>query len=298
MTASVFPADVAGALALPLDPDRIRIRKGRGGGQFSYLAGHDVKRRASELFGFGNWGHEVVSLDEIGYVPVEGKSGPGVHVGYRCVVRVWITTHDNGVERSEYRTEGVGYGDGVEYGPAARITACELAIKEAETDGLKRAFTDLGDQFGLILYAKEDEVRRIEADRDAPPPPRPNRPKGWPELTERWRWLFGGPEQPYAVATASSWTRQAAEELYGPRSFSDLSDVEKAALGDVLAEALLDLEDGGGPLDMATGARAAVQAALATYLDGVVVPGPGWSMGAEEAEERPQYVSLGIGGAS
>lgn len=162
---SAFLPDVVEELRKPLSPDRIRTRAGRGGsGNLSYVAGHDDKRRANELFGFGNWGHEIKELVEIAAVEIVKNNKPGVHVGYRCTVRIWVNTP---MTASPFHTEGVGYGDGVEYGPAARITACELAIKEAETDALKRAFTDLGDQFGLILYAKEDEVKRIERDRNA-----------------------------------------------------------------------------------------------------------------------------------
>ncbi len=48
----------------------------------------------------------------------------------------------------------VGYGDAVEY-TNSYITVQELAMKEAVSDGVKRALKNLGDQFGLSLYDKE-----------------------------------------------------------------------------------------------------------------------------------------------
>lgn len=153
------------ALRDRLDPQRIKERAGRGGGKFHYLEGHDDIRTANRIFGFGNWGKTLVEQTEIGAVEVEreGRSGGtaqrGWHVGYRSVVRFTV--------RGCMPTDGSGYGDGVEYGPAARVTAQELALKESETDAMKRAMIAFGDQFGLILYAKGDAEAILERDQAA-----------------------------------------------------------------------------------------------------------------------------------
>lgn len=156
--------DVILELVEPLDPNRVRRRRGRGSGQFEYLAGHDVKRRMNEIFGFGGWSSRRISNVLIGAVEVKNQEGKeGWHVGYQATVEVSIMLEDG--TWVSYSDDG--YGDGVEYGPAARITACELALKEAVTDAFKRACTYLGDQFGLILYAKDEAEKKTIRERNA-----------------------------------------------------------------------------------------------------------------------------------
>ena len=94
--------------------------------------------------------------DRIAEVIVQSEGDPprmGIHVAYRCVVRLTV--------RGCIPMSGTGYGDAVEYGGQAAATASELALKESESDALKRALKNYGDQFGLILYAKEAELNRI-----------------------------------------------------------------------------------------------------------------------------------------
>lgn len=293
---SLFPQAIVDALKAPLSPDRVRRRKGRGRGQFEYLAGHDVKRRANEIFGFGNWGHFVVKQDEIGTVTVANDDDrEGVHVGYRCVVRVWVRGWDSdGVEHS-YETEGSGYGDGVEYGPAARVTACELAIKESETDALKRAFTDLGDQFGLILYAKEDEKRRIESDRGADEA-RPvavqqeagrGRPRltGWAALLDTFVQVLGG--TPEDEAAAKWWLNEQITSKWGA-VLADLNQADKDAAWALCAATVLAIESEHGGLDFDPDVRKKVAAAFAARNGGIKLDGPPWRLGPGDTEEgRP-----------
>jgi recombination DNA repair RAD52 pathway protein len=139
---------------LDADLDSQRIRSKPGSGNLSYLATHDVIRTANRIFGFGRWGYEVVAHELIGSQPMKNAKGDqGWYTGYRCTVRLTV---DGCVPVS-----GVGYGDAFEKQWSAQITTHELACKEAESDALKRALRNFGDQFGLILYAKEDEQRRI-----------------------------------------------------------------------------------------------------------------------------------------
>jgi len=158
-------------LSQPLDASRIKQREGRGRGpKLSYLETHDVIRTANEIFGFGGWGHEIVDLRLIPGVAVQSKEGKdGIHVGYVCIVRLTV----KGCET----TSGVGYGDAVEYNQSAPVTAHELAAKEAESDALKRALKNYGDQFGLALYDKQaassGHVVREDPKPKAEPKPRP-----------------------------------------------------------------------------------------------------------------------------
>jgi DNA recombination protein Rad52 len=135
-------------LGEPLDAKRVRQRQGRGGGQaLSYLETHDVIRTANDIFGFGKWGHEIVELRPLSTVQVKSSGGKdGFHVGYVCIVKLTVT--------GCVPVSGVGYGDATEYTQTALVTAHELAAKEAESDALKRALKNYGDQFGLALYDK------------------------------------------------------------------------------------------------------------------------------------------------
>lgn len=141
-------------LSEPLDASRVKTREGSGGRTLSYLETHDMIRAANDIFGFGGWGHEVVELRLIDAVTVHNRDQkPGVKVGYLCVVKLTVfppVAYDTGF----VPTSGVGFGDAVEYSEGAAVSAHELAAKEAESDALKRALKNWGDQFGLALYSK------------------------------------------------------------------------------------------------------------------------------------------------
>jgi DNA recombination protein Rad52 len=283
---------VVDELRQPLDPNRVRRRKGRGGGQFEYLAGHDVKRRMNEIFGPGGWSSSVSDLHEIAALEVEGKTGPGWHVGYSATVRVTVKTLDGSASY-----EDSGYGDGVEYGPAARITACELASKEAVTDAFKRACTYMGDQFGLILYAKGDEKARIARDANAedvrggaaPAPREPVRseggtevPQGWPALNAAWVKLLGDGEE--AEAAREWWMAEAVEVQFGHPKDKLTAD-ERRLAGQKFTTAYLALVDGAPEVDpFGVPTRAAIQKELASAFGGISVSGPLWRLGKEETE--------------
>jgi DNA repair and recombination protein RAD52 len=284
---SAWPDDIIEELRKPLDPNRVRSRQGRGRGKFEYLAGHDVKRRASEIFGFGNWGHHVKALEEIAAVEVQNNDGKdGWHVGYRCHVSIWIR-HSGGV----FSTDGIGYGDGVEYSAAARITACELAMKEAETDALKRAFTDLGDQFGLILYAKGDEKAKINRDRAADSSShavvrqesggRANAPKNWTEALARFDARLG-----IGDGEAQAWLEELVEKRYAVPSLSDLTSGQRQEALTKFSAVVMALEEEEGDLAFVMDLRGLVRGKFAGFLDGVALDGPPWRYSSTE-EDRP-----------
>lgn len=285
---SAWPEEIVEELRKPLDPNRVRRREGRGRTSYEYLAGHDVKRRANEIFGFGNWGHTIVEQAEIGAVEVEGRDNKtGWHVAYRCVVRVWVR-HDGGL----FETHGSGYGDGVEYTPAARLTACELALKESETDALKRAFTDLGDQFGLILYAKDDEKKRVaressrgdttgrvvrqeSAGRNAAP-------KGWPEALARFDTRLGLGE-----GEGQAWLEELVEKRFGQPSLTALDSGQRQQAFAGFASVVMFLEEEvEGDLAFTTDLRQVLQRAFAAKNDGLGLEGPPWRYGPNE-QDRP-----------
>lgn len=258
--------ETIGLLDLPLDRERVKSREGRGGGTFDYLEVHDVVRTANRIFGYGGWGHQIVEQAEIGSVEVVSRSNKkGWHVGYRCRVRL--------VVRGCMPVDGSGYGDATEYGPAARVTAQELALKESESDALKRAFKNYGDQFGLILYAKEGDQRRIEQQQaqDQTAQARSDAPVTLDETLARLlHWVEDG----------SPWVKEAVEALYpgelnGKRSLVDDAEHRFDLLRRFqLVVLTLEAQEGFNASEDLEKTQAVVRAAFSSAFEGLAILGP------------------------
>lgn len=137
--------------------DVIEQRDGGAGKKLSYLPGFYVINRLNEVFGQGLWSYasEVTLLHQ---GQLETRSGPTNSVHYMAKVRLVVDIAGKMTEFSDY-----GYGDGTDKTNPGK--AHELAIKEAVTDGLKRAARCLGNSFGNGLYDKSGEG--IEDDKPA-----------------------------------------------------------------------------------------------------------------------------------
>ena len=134
-----------------LDPKYVKTRKGSGR-VLSYVQGWHVIAEANRIFGFNGWNRETVLLQETNrdLVTLKGKDDSTYQqwrIGYIAKVRVTV----DGVIR-----EGTGYGTGMGK-PEALGDAVEGAIKEAETDAMKRALMTFGNVMGLALYDKQQE---------------------------------------------------------------------------------------------------------------------------------------------
>lgn len=126
-------------LEKPLDRAHVAKRE-KGGQQLSYVEGWHVIAEANRIFGFDGWTRELVDLIE-NTQPTTNAKGNFI-VSFRAKVRISV----GGVVR-----EGTGFGSGI----ARDIhDAYESAVKEAETDAMKRAFMTFGNPFGLALYDK------------------------------------------------------------------------------------------------------------------------------------------------
>ena len=130
-------------LQKPLDISTVKARK-QGGRDVSYVEGWHVINEANRIFGFENWTRETIDLRCVADKPREiGKEKkPGFGVSYVAKVRVVVL----GVAR-----EGMGAGHGIDVDLGQ---AHESAVKEAETDAMKRALITFGNPFGLALYDK------------------------------------------------------------------------------------------------------------------------------------------------
>jgi DNA repair and recombination protein RAD52 len=155
----------ANELAKPLSAAAVKERA-QAGRKLSYIEGWHAIAEANRIFGFDAWTRETVEIKcvaererEIG----QAKK-PGWSVSYIAKVRVTVA----GVIR-----EGVGAGHGID---ADLGQAHESAIKEAETDAMKRALMTFGNPFGLALYDKTQANVSDESNGHPPPEQSPADP--------------------------------------------------------------------------------------------------------------------------
>lgn len=144
-----------GWLLQPVHPDRV----GKDGKGFAHMEAWDIKRHLIRIFGFG--GHDIDLLDVTQISErsqmLRKKNRNGEEYGdpyeawtvvYR--VSVMLTVKVDGIELGHWT--GVATGDATNQPSLA--DAHDLALKTADSQALKRAATNLGDQFGLSLYNK------------------------------------------------------------------------------------------------------------------------------------------------
>lgn len=164
------------ALSAKLDGSAVKQRS-QAGRSLSYIEGWHAIAEANRIFGFDMWHRETVEMRQLGE-PRECKIGKapyekdGWRVAYMAKVRIEVFAGERCIIR-----EGCGYGSGIDADLGA---AHESALKEAETDAMKRALMTFGNPFGLALYDKSQE--NVERDNGnghgnghpkSPPPPAP-----------------------------------------------------------------------------------------------------------------------------
>jgi DNA recombination protein Rad52 len=139
----LFTAEQRAALEAPLNRANVRQRE-QGRGSVSYLEGWQVIAEANRIFGFDGWQRQTVFSHCV--AQSERRIGrdqkPGWGVTYIARVRVTV---------GPLVREGTGAGHGIDVDLGQ---AHESAIKEAETDAMKRALMTFGNPFGLALYDK------------------------------------------------------------------------------------------------------------------------------------------------
>ena len=156
-------------LTKPLDPRMISKRKA-GFSSVSYLEGHHAIDQANRIFGFGQWGTEIVSLDQV--VLYDPLTGEAIGVEYRALVRISVAgclpvmdvgsqpvttwnVEDQVMSRREKAKKSLHEEITPEERRSARaviVEAHEQAKKGAVTDAIKRAFRLFGSQFANGLY--------------------------------------------------------------------------------------------------------------------------------------------------
>jgi hypothetical protein len=133
-------------------------RVGQNQKGFAHVQQWDIRRFLIRVFGFGGYDTELVSIDLIREIehPASNQGGkPRWTVAYRVHQRLTIKdTHGRPIATFD----GVATGDA--QNQPSLGDAHDGAVKEADSQSLKRAAVNLGDAFGLSLYngGKTDAV--------------------------------------------------------------------------------------------------------------------------------------------
>lgn len=161
-------------LAKPLNLRNVAQRK-QAGMTLDYIEGWWAIAEANAIFDFDGWSSEVLEM-KMSREPERIKNDKGTeqwHMGYQATVRV----HALGIYH-----DGIGWGSGINKDQGQAI---ESAIKEAETDALKRALIKYGWRFGLALYDKEKA--HVVDSRFASEEPKAETRAEWQALVDRIR---------------------------------------------------------------------------------------------------------------
>ena len=148
------------ALAEKLKQSHVRTRK-QSGRNLSYVEGWKCIEEANRIFGFDCWSRETIETKMVhqGERKIGDRKDNGWGVSYTAKVKVTVFAHASG-DTTLITREGIGAGHGIDRDLGQ---AHESAIKEAETDAMKRALMTFGYPFGLALYDKDRE--NVEEDR-------------------------------------------------------------------------------------------------------------------------------------
>ena len=148
-----FSAEQRAALAAPLNRALVSSRE-QGRSQVSYLQSWVVINEANRIFGFDGWQRQTIAVRcvaqserLIGAKGTNREQKPGWGVTYTARVRIIVLA--GGLLPLIREGSGAGHGIDTDLG-----LAHESALKEAETDAMKRALITFGNPFGLALYDK------------------------------------------------------------------------------------------------------------------------------------------------
>ena len=116
------------------------------------VAAYDIRAHLTRIFGYGRWDGEVLAMEPIFDLPwaIGENKAPGAYVAYRCGYRLTVYAMD-GTRLARYTEWAMGDSKKTLVNHA---DAHDMAMKTAESQALKRAAINLGDQFGLSLYHK------------------------------------------------------------------------------------------------------------------------------------------------
>jgi len=187
---------LAGLLSQPLSGDAVKERK-QANRTLSYVEGWYVIQKANEIFGFTGWTRETIHMERV-YEPKQKGTKALWEVGYVAKVRIIA----NGITR-----EGTGFGSGYD---KSLVMAVESAVKEAETDAMKRAFITFGDVFGLALYDKE----QVNVDYGDGGRPEADEEEAYPPEMSKAKFKAGGYWEEFITDIRAANSRSELKEMY------------------------------------------------------------------------------------
>ncbi|MFU8886793.1 MAG: RAD52 family DNA repair protein [Cyanobacteriota bacterium] len=161
-----FSPEQLAALSAPLDRANVRQRE-QGRSKVHYLEGWQVIAEANRIFGFDGWQRQTIAVRCVAQAErsIGRDQKPGWGVTYTARVRVTVTA--GGLAPLVREGSGAGHGIDMDLGQAH-----ESALKEAETDAMKRALMTFGNPFGLALYDKaQRQVSSAGSQGDGPQRP-------------------------------------------------------------------------------------------------------------------------------
>jgi hypothetical protein len=125
-----------------ISPNRI----GKDGKGFSHVEAWDIRRHLIRVFGFGGFDTDLLGAELVAQIDIPAGNKTRYTVVYRVSVK--LTVKVGGVELGHWH--GTAIGDATNQPGLA--DAHDLALKTADSQALKRAAVNMGDQFGLSLY--------------------------------------------------------------------------------------------------------------------------------------------------
>jgi len=155
-------------LQKPLDAGVVKQRD-QAGRSLSYIESWWAISEANRIFGHLNWRRNTFGVNRVQYE----QKGDKWYVSYTAT----CTINVEGVNR-----DGTGFGQGIDKDLGK---AHESAIKEAESDAMKRALMTFGNPFGLALYDKEQ--RNVVSE----PTPEDVRNKLMKDVASAWKQMGG-----------------------------------------------------------------------------------------------------------
>ncbi|MEY4807749.1 MAG: hypothetical protein RLZZ206_2138, partial [Cyanobacteriota bacterium] len=147
----LLSTEQSAALSAPLNRANVQTRS-QAGRSLNYLEGWVAIKEANRIFGFDGWQRETIELRCVSESqrPIGREQKPGWGVTYIARVLIRLGSQANGAPSLVREGSGAGHGIDVDLG-----LAHESALKEAETDAMKRALMTFGNPFGLALYDKQ-----------------------------------------------------------------------------------------------------------------------------------------------
>jgi DNA repair and recombination protein RAD52 len=143
-----------------LGPEFISNRVGPGNLNIPYLTSHHAVSLVNAMFGYDGWSNEVVKseiVQEEKEPSPHGKGGHRYSIQVLALVKIVLSQQHGGVSRQDY---GLGEAQHL----PSRGAAFEKALKQATTDGFKRASRLFGNATGNCIYNKgyREAVGRIK----------------------------------------------------------------------------------------------------------------------------------------